>query len=128
MLEAVYTNYDGDKNDADYKAFETYLKQVWFGNGIHHHYSTDKFTPAFSREFLADRLAKLPEGTAPANAEELVEIIFNPSVDAKRVNQAAGADLVASSACNFYDKGLTQAEVEAYFEKIKKPNDATPIS
>ena len=128
MLEAVYTNYDGDKNDADYKAFETYLKQVWFGNGIHHHYSTDKFTPAFSREFLADRLARLPEGTAPANAEELVEIIFNPSVDAKRVNQAAGADLVASSACNFYDKGLTQAEVEAYFEKIKKPNDATPIS
>ncbi len=128
MLEAVYTNYDGDKNDADFKAFETYLKQVWFGNGIHHHYSTDKFTPTFSRDFLAAQLAKLPEGKAPANADELVEIIFNPAIDAKRVNQAAGADLVATSACNFYDKGLTQAEVEAYFEKIKKPNDATPIS
>lgn len=128
MLEAVYTNYDGDKADADYKAFETYLKQVWFGNGIHHHYSTDKFNPTFSREFLTAQLAKLPEGTAPANVDELVEIIFNPTLDAKRVNQAAGADLVATSACNFYEKGVTQAEVEAYFEKIKKPDDATPIS
>ena len=69
MLEAIYTNYDGDKNDPQYLAFEKYLKQVWFGNGIHHHYSTDKFTPEFSRDFLADQLAKLPQGTAPANAE-----------------------------------------------------------
>ena len=128
MLEAVYTNYDGDKSDADYKAFETYMKQVWFGNGIHHHYSTDKFTPAFSRDFLTAQLAKLPEGTAPANAEELVEIIFNPAVDAKRVNQAQGEDLIATSACNFYDKGLSQAEVEAYYNSIKKADDLTPIS
>ncbi len=128
MLEAVYTNYDGDKNDADYKAFETYLKQIWFGNGIHHHYSTDKFVPAFSRDFLSAQLAKLPEGAAPANAEELVEIIFNPTVDAKRVNQAQGADLVATSACNFYGDGVSQKEVEAYFDGIKKPGDLTPIS
>ena len=128
MLEAVYTNYDGDKSDADYKAFETYMKQVWFGNGIHHHYSTDKFTPAFSRDFPTAQLAKLPEGTAPANAEELVEIIFNPAVDAKRVNQAQGEDLIATSACNFYDKGLSQAEVEAYYNSIKKADDLTPIS
>lgn len=128
MLEAVYTNYDGDKNDPQYLAFEKYLKQVWFGNGIHHHYSTDKFTPEFSRDFLADQLAKLPQGTAPANAEELAEIIFNPAVDAKRVNQAQGEDLIATSAGNFYEKGLTQAEVEAYYNSIRKPDDATPIS
>ena len=128
MLEAIYTNYDGDKNDPQYLAFEKYLKQVWFGNGIHHHYSTDKFTPEFSRAFLADQLAKLPQGTAPANAEELAEIIFNPAVDAKRVNQAQGEDLIATSAGNFYEKGLTQAEVEAYYNSIRKPDDATPIS
>lgn len=128
MLEAVYTNYDGDKADPEYQAFETYMKQVWFGNGIHHHYSNDKFVPAFSREFLTSQLAKLPEGTAPADADELVEIIFNPALDAKRVNQAQGADLVATSAGNFYEKGLTQAEVEAYYNSIKKANDPTPIS
>ncbi len=128
MLEAIYTNYDGDKNDPQCLAFEKYLKQVWFGNGIHHHYSTDKFTPEFSRDFLADQLAKLPQGTAPANAEELAEIIFNPAVDAKRVNQAQGEDLIATSAGNFYEKGLTQAEVEAYYNSIRKPDDATPIS
>ena len=128
MLEAIYTNHDGDKNDPQYLAFEKYLKQVWFGNGIHHHYSTDKFTPEFSRDFLADQLAKLPQGTAPANAEELAEIIFNPAVDAKRVNQAQGEDLIATSAGNFYEKGLTQAEVEAYYNSIRKPDDATPIS
>ena len=128
MLEAVYTNYDGDKADPEYRAFETYMKQVWFGNGIHHHYSNDKFVPAFSRDFLTSQLAKLPEGTVPADADELVEIIFNPALDAKRVNQAQGADLVASSAGNFYEKGLTQAEVEAYYNSIKKANDPTPIS
>ena len=128
MLEAVYTNYDGDKADPEYQAFETYMKQVWFGNGIHHHYSNDKFVPAFSRDFLTSQLAKLPEGTAPADADELVEIIFNPALDAKRVNQAQGADLVATSAGNFYEKGLTQAEVEAYYNSIKKANDPTPIS
>lgn len=128
MLEAVYTNYDGDKADPEYQAFETYMKQVWFGNGIHHHYSNDKFVPAFSRDFLTSQLAKLPEGTVPADADELVEIIFNPALDAKRVNQAQGADLVASSAGNFYEKGLTQAEVEAYYNSIKKADDPTPIS
>lgn len=128
MLEAVYTNYDGDKNDADYKAFETYIKQVWFGNGIHHHYSTDKFIPAFSREFIEGQLAKLPVDKAVADSQTLLDIIFDPARDAKRVNQASGQDLIATSACNFYENGLTQAEVEAYYESIKKPNDETPIS
>ena len=128
LLEGVYTNFDGDRSSADFKAFETYMKQVWFGNGIHHHYSTDKFTPAFSREFLEGRIAALPEGVAPENSAELVEVIFNPEIAAKRVNQAEGADLIATSANNFYEPGLTQAEVEAYYASIKKANDPTPIS
>lgn len=128
LLEAVYTNYQGDRNSADFKGFDTYIKQVWFGNGIHHHYSTDKFVPAFSRDFLEQQIAALPDGAAPANSAELVEVIFNPSIAAKRVNQAAGADLVATSACNFYEPGLTQAEVEEYFKGIKDPKDLTPVS
>ena len=128
LLEAVYTNYQGDRNSADFKGFDTYIKQVWFGNGIHHHYSTDKFVPAFSRDFLEQQIAALPEGSAPANSAELVEVIFNPAIAAKRVNQAAGADLVATSACNFYESGLTQAEVEEYFKGIKNPKDLTPVS
>lgn len=128
LLEGVYENYTGDRESCDFKAFETYTKQVWFGNGIHHHYSTDKFVPAFSREFLESQLAQLPEGVAPANASELVELIFNPALASKRVNQAEGADLIATSANNFYEEGLTQAEVEAYYEALRKPNDLTPIS
>lgn len=128
LLEGVYTHYEGDRESAEYKAFEKYLKQVWFGNGIHHHYSTDKFTPEFSREFLEKQIASLPEGVAPANTEELLEVIFNPAVAAKGVNQAEGADLIATSANNYYEEGLTQAEVEAYYAKVKKPNDLTPIS
>lgn len=111
MLETVYTSYDGPRDTDDFKAFETYLKQVWFGNGIHHHYSTDKFTPAFSRSFLEEQLAALPADSVPANSAELVELIFNPALAAKRVNQAQGADLVATSANNLYAPGLTQAEV-----------------
>ncbi len=128
LLEAVYTNYDGDRESDEWKAFETYVKQVWFANGIHHHYSNDKFVPAFSREFLENRIAALPEGSAPASTGEILEVIFNPALDAKNVNQAEGEDLVATSACNMYADGITQAEVEAYFAKLKKADDPTPIS
>ena len=128
LLEAVYTNYQGDRNNPDFKAFETYIKQVWFGNGIHHHYSTDKFAPAFSRDFLAAQIEALPEDTAPENTAELVEVIFNPALDAKRVNQDASVDLITSSANNMYAPGVTQAEVEAYYNSIRKPDDLTPIS
>ena len=128
LLEGVYTNYKGDKENADFKAFETYIKQVWFGNGIHHHYSTDKFIPTFSREFFTEQIAELPEGMIPANADELVEVIFNPGIAAKRVNQAAGQDLIATSANNFYESGVTQNEVEKYYASIKKADDSTPIS
>lgn len=127
MLEAVYTSYDGDRESEEFKNFERYLKQVWFANGIHHHYSTDKFTPAFSREFLAAQLDKLPEGDWSASRDTIFELIFNPAVAAKRVNQAEGQDLIATSANNLY-KGVTQAEVEAYFDALKNPNDSTPVS
>lgn len=124
MLEDVYKNFDGDRNFAEFKAFEKYLKQVWFGNGIHHHYSNDKFVPGFSETFLRSRagaLAKAQDGT------DLVEIIFNPALFAKKVNLDSSLDVVANSAGNMYE-GVTQAEVEDYFNKLKDPNDANPIS
>ena len=126
LLEQVYTNYKGDRNSADFKAFEKYLKQVWFANGIHHHYSMDKFTPGFSKEFFMAEVAALPK--KPATLDTLVEIIFNPKVMAKRVNQAEGQDLIATSANNLYAPGVTQAEVEAYYNSIKDPSSTTPVS
>lgn len=126
MLEGVYTSYKGSRDDENYKAFETYLKQVEFANGIHHHYSMDKFQPAFSREWFAQQVEEA--GVKPENFEELAEVMFNPEIMAKRVNQADGVDLIATSACNLYGGGITQQEVEDYYAKIKDPNDATPIS
>ena len=128
MLEAVYTNYNGDRSLPEFKAFDTYMKQVWFGNGIHHHYSNDKFVPGFSRQFLEQQLASLPQGTRPENYAELVELIFNPELDAKKVNQAAGQDLIVTSSNNLYGPGVTQEAVEAYYNGLKKANDPTPIS
>lgn len=127
LLENIYTGYKGDKNSAEYIAFEKYLKQVWFGNGIHHHYSMDKFVPEFSRDFIVAEIGKLPSAKRPGNVDELLEVIFNPSVMAKRVNQAEGADLIVTSANNMYE-GVTQKEVEDYFNALKNPNDSTPIS
>ena len=132
MLEEVYKNYTGDKNDPQYRAFEKYLKQVWFANGLHHHYSQDKFAPEFSREFLSAQLASLPADSAKRAhldmQDTLFEVIFNPTVMAKRLNQTEGEDLIVTSAGNMYGDGVTQAEVEAYYESIKDPNDKTPIS
>jgi dipeptidyl-peptidase-3 len=128
LLENVYTNYDGDRNDPEFKAFEKYLKQVWFGNGIHHHYSTDQFIADFSPEFLKARIQKLPEALRPKN-NDLVDIICAKGDKlTKRVNQAEGQDLIKTSANNLYDNNVTQAEVEAYFNNLKDPNDRTPIS
>ena len=127
MLEAVYNNYTGNRNSQAFKAFEKYLKQVWFANGIHHHYSNDKFTPDFTRQFLEAEVAKLPEGSWSKNRNEIFDAIFNPAVDAKRVNQAEGQDLIKTSANNLYE-GVTQAEVEAYYNSLKNPDDATPVS
>ncbi len=129
MLEDVYNNYSGDREtDKEYKAFETYLKQVWFANGIHHHYSTDKFVPEFSREFLEGELAKLPaDARWRSMQDELLEVIFNPEIYAKRVNQAEGQDLILTSANNMYE-GVTQKEVEDFYAAMKNPADTTPVS
>lgn len=136
LLEKIYQNYEGDRNSADFKAFEKYLKQVWFGNGIHHHYSTDKFKPEFSKEFFLTETGKispcclpLEEGETPEQMiDKLTEVIFNPLVMPKRVNQDGTQDVVATSAGNLYGDGVTQKEVEAFYEAMKDPKDTTPIS
>ncbi len=126
VLEKIYLQYKGDRNSADFKAFEKYLKQVWFANGIHHHYSMDKFVPGFSREFFdAQYAANFDDKTQGA---DLADVIFNPARYPKRVNQAAGQDLIVTSACNFYGDGVTQAEVEAFYDAQKDSTDLTPIS
>lgn len=134
-LEEIYKNFNGDKESADYKGFVEYLKQVWFANGIHHHYSTDKFVPKFSQDFFKAEVAKLaPESlplaegqTVDAFVAELVPVIFDPTVMAKRVNQADGQDLIQTSANNYYD-GVSQVEVEQFYAAMKDPKDTTPIS
>ncbi len=125
-LENIYTTYNGDRESADFKAFEQYMKQVWFGNGIHHHYSMDKFAPSFSKEFFAEQLNRT--GVAADEQAKLMKVVFDPTYLAKRVNQADNADLVATSACNFYGPGLTQDEVEAYYAALKDSADPTPVS
>ena len=134
-LESIYKNYKGDTNDEDYKAFTVYLKQVWFANGIHHHYSTDKFTPAFSKEFLINEIKSLPaeklplrEGeTADDLLAEVLPVIFDPAIMAKRVNLAAGEDLIKTSACNYYD-GVTQQEAEEFYAAMRDTTTSQPIS
>lgn len=126
MIEGVYTSYKGSKDDENYRAFETYLKQVEFANGIHHHYSMDKFQPQFSREWFEQQVEAA--GVKPENFSELAEVMFNPEIMAKRVNQADGVDLIATSACNLYGGGITMEEVEDYYAKLKDPKDPTPIS
>ncbi len=126
LIEGVYTNYDGDRKDKNFKALETYLKQIEFASGIHHHYSMDKFTPGFTQEWLVAQAGKLPEGTV-TNLDTLLPVIFDPTVMPKRVNQAEGQDLILTSANNLYD-GVSQAEVENYFNALKDTTDLTPVS
>ena len=127
-LEEIYRNYKGDKNDKDYQAFLKYLKQVWFGNGIHHHYSMDKFTPEFSKKFFDTQFAALPGAKERANDKKVLDrVIFDPTFMAKRVNQADGEDLIMTSACNMYE-GVTQQEVEDFYNALKDTTDLTPIS
>lgn len=136
LLEKIYTKYNGDRESKDFKAFEKYLKQVWFGNGIHHHYSTDKFRPEFSKEFFEEQVAGLHDCCLPLNPgqtraqllAELEPVIFDPTVMAKRVNQDGSQDVVATSANNLYGEGVTQAEVEEFYNKMKNPDDPTPVS
>jgi len=135
-LEAIYENYKGDKSTADYSEFLTYLKRVWFSNGIHHHYGEDKFLPGFSVSFFEEQVKALPAEIVPVKEGQSVDdflvmitpVIFDPNIMAKKVNQASGVDLIVTSANNYYGEGVTQKEVEAFYDKMKKPNDPTPIS
>ena len=134
-LEAIYTGYKGDKNTPDFKAMEVYLKRVWFSNGIHHHYGSEKFVPGFAPEFFKEAVLSVDASTLPLaegqTAEQLCDelslVIFDPAVMPKRVNQAAGEDLVLTSACNYYD-GVTQKEAEDFYNAMKDPKDETPVS
>ena len=134
-LEAIYTGYKGDKNTPDFKAMEVYLKRVWFSNGIHHHYGSEKFVPAFAPEFFKEAVLSVDASTLPLAegqtaeqlCDELSPVIFDPTVMPKRVNQAAGEDLVLTSACNYYD-GVTQKEAEDFYNAMKDPKDETPVS
>ncbi len=127
-LEDIYNNYKGDKQDKDYQAFLKYLKQVWFGNGIHHHYSMDKFVPEFSKKFFDKQFDALPGADQRAGEKKVLDrIIFDPTFMAKRVNQADGEDLILTSACNMYE-GVTQQEVEDFYNNLKDTTDLTPIS
>ena len=127
LIENVYTNYSGNKESRQYKALEKYLKQIWFGNGIHHHYSMDKFVPEFDETFLRYEVSKLPTDKQPAGLDMLCKVIFDPAVLAKRVNQAEGEDLIVTSANNLYE-GVTQKQVEDYYNALKDTTVVNPIS
>ncbi len=134
-LDAIVQGYKGDRGDPRWAEFMTYVKRVWFSNGIHHHYSNDKFAPGFDPDYFA-ALVKGSEGAAFPLAEGesadglvafLTPVLFDPAVAPKRVSQDATRDLVADSAVNFYE-GVTQAEVEAYYKSVVDPKDETPVS
>ena len=129
LLETIYTDYAGDRQTADFREFVVYLKRVWFSNGIHHHYGSQKLRPGFSKEFFRKAvrgiaLEKLPlsEGLDGAESliEELIPILFDPKVMGKRVNQAEGEDLILTSACNYYGPGITQKEAEDFYRNQKE--------
>jgi len=122
-LENVYTNYNGDKSTEDWKNFETYLKRVWFSNGIHHHYSNDKLKPDFTSEYLKQLLTD----TNTTLEGEAFDVIFNDK-DSKKVNQAKGVDNVLQSAVNFYGPDVTNKDVENFYSKMKSPDPNKPLS
>ncbi len=133
MLEAVYTDLTIDHDTADFRALEVYLKRIWFSNGIYHHYGTEKFEPGFSADYLrgvlqqveATRLPLRSGETVAQLCDELFPVIFDATVLPKRVNKADGADLIQTSACNFYD-GVTQQEAEAFYARRKAEDTGNP--
>lgn len=133
-LEAVYRHYEGNRESEDFKAFEVYLKRVWFASGIHHHYGCEKFVPGFSEESFYEMVGAVADEYLPLSKGQskedlmgiLVPVIFNPEVMPKRVNQTDGEDLVQTSACNFYEN-VSQAEVERFYARMKEEgNDQAP--
>lgn len=137
-LEAIYENYSGDKESADYKEFVVYLKRVWFSNGIHHHYGEEKFIPKFSKEFFAEQVKALPVEKVPAKEGQTVEafiemltpVMFDPTVMSKKVYQRVNDndDLISLSANNYYGEGVTEKEVVAFYNAMKDTTDLQPIS
>ena len=125
VLEAIYERYEGDRTTEEYKALETYLKRVWFSNGIHHHYGCEKFVPAFTEKYFRQVVDCC--GCEDENIDELCKVIFDPTIQPKRVNQKAGDDLVQTSACNYYED-VTQQEAEDFYEAMRDENDPMPIS
>lgn len=130
LCESLYQNFAGDKTSEDWKNVEIYLKQIWMANGIHHHYSEDKIMPKFSQNVFVSMVKSIDATLLPFGDETLNEILpvmFDPNVMPKRMNQAAGKDLVKTSAVNFYEE-VTQKQVEDFYSKMKNPNDTTPVS
>ena len=134
-LETVYLHYEGDRECEEFKAFEVYLKRIWFASGIHHHYGCEKFKPGFSEEYFYHLLENIGEELLPIKRGETKEdlmrqlesILFDPVVMPKRVNQTDGEDLVQTSACNFYED-VTQEEVERFYAKMKNTDNPNPPS
>uniref|UniRef100_UPI0040299CE8 dipeptidyl-peptidase 3 family protein n=1 Tax=Prevotella sp. TaxID=59823 RepID=UPI0040299CE8 len=134
-LETVYLHYEGDRECEEFKAFEVYLKRIWFASGIHHHYGCEKFKPGFSEEYFYHLLENIGEKLLPIKRGETKEdlmrqlesILFDPEVMSKRVNQTDGEDLVLTSACNFYED-VTQEEVERFYAKMKNTDNPNPPS
>lgn len=135
VCEGVYENYMGDKSSENWKHFETYLKRIWMANGIHHHYSEDKIIPEFPQEYFVSIAKGVDPGRMPfrdgmaadETLNEILPVMFDPNVMPKRMNQSSGDDIVTTSAVNFYE-GVTQKEVEDFYNAMKDPNDNTPIS
>ena len=131
LLEAIYKHYTGDRSGQEFQAFTVYLKRVWFSSGIHHHYGCQKIMPAFSEAFLRQAAAQLPAGslklpeggTVGSLLDTLCPVIFSPHILAKRVNQTDGEDLLLTSACNYYEEGITQHEAEQFYARQKAAGD-----
>jgi len=133
-LEAIYNGYGGSRENPEWNEFLVYLKRVWFSNGIHHHYSTEKFLPDFGQDYFMDLVKETPLNYFPDDLGspdeiliKLTPLIFDPNIATKRVNQTSGVDLVATSANNYYE-GVTQREVEQFYAKMMNPSDPEPIS
>ncbi|MDH6305666.1 dipeptidyl-peptidase-3 [Parabacteroides sp. PF5-5] len=136
LLETVYAEYKWDHGDVQFKALKVYLKRVWFSNGIHHHYGEDKFVPGFTPEFLTDCIKSIDASHLPLRPgqnvdqfmEEIYPVIFNPEIMSKKTVQSGEQDLILASANNYYAGGITQKEVEKFYDEMRNPNDSTPIS
>lgn len=137
LFETIYISYKGDRKSEEFNKLTIYLKRIWMGNGIHHHYSEDKFQPEFSQTYFISTANSVkaqcknllqPGETFAAFIKKITPILFDPTIYPKRTNQANGVDLILTSGNNYYGDGVTQVEVEDFYAKMKDPNDKTPIS